>query len=216
MSKNQAVTAGMVVSHSIGVQKATAVLSAVTRQWINWTLDGMAESGIARDKSGAEAVRVKIRSLLVDACLASEVHWVDEKEASMRMTAKVRKDLVETAKSKPMDVIGAVLGGARRASWSQYLSGVARAYRTGEAWTTQSHHTPAEEVAADSASSAKALDDATVKVSADKKARTVTFSAGAKSAVNADDVQSIITAITSDPGRMALALAWIKSHGWTE
>lgn len=200
-------TASLIVDMTIAADKAAGALTSATCQWVNFELDVLSKS-VARDASGAKVARKRIQTALVAACVER-----GSKPVAQGGLGRAGKGL---GKMKDAEVIEAVLGASRLASWRAYLSGVARAYETGVAWNTQSHHTPAEKVSADKATSAKALDDATVKVSADKKARTVTFSAGAKAAVNADDVQAVISAITADPGRMALALAWIKSHGWTE
>ena len=199
-------TAALIVDMTITADKADKALSSATVQWVNFELDTLAKT-VARDASGAKVARKHIQSALVAACVER-----GSKPVAQGGLGRAGKGLAE---KQDAEVIEAVLGASRLASWRAYLSGVARAYESGVAWNTQSHHTPAEKVSASTATSAKALDDAAVKVASDKKARTVTFSAGAKSAVNADDVQSIITAITADPGRMALALAWIKSHGWT-
>jgi hypothetical protein len=200
-------TAALIVDMTITADKSAGALTSATCQWVNFELDTLA-SKVARDASGAKVARKHIQSALVAACVER-----GSKPVAQGGLGRAGKGL---GKMKDAEVIEAVLGASRLASWRAYLSGVARAYESGAAWNTQSHHTPAEKVSADKAASPKALDDATVKVSADRKARTVTFSAGTKAAINADDVQSIIAAITADPGRMALALAWIKSHGWTE
>lgn len=200
-------TAALIVDMTITADKADKALSSATVQWVNFELDTLAKS-VARDASGAKVARKRIQSALVAACVER-----GSKPVAQGGLGRAGKGL---AKMKDAEIIEAVLGASRLASWRAYLSGVARAFESGAAWNTQSHHTPTEKVSADSAASAKALDDATVSVKADKKARTVTFAAGSKSAVNADDVQAVIAAITADPGRMALALAWVKSHGWTE
>lgn len=200
-------TASLIVDLSIAADKADKSLTSATTQWVNFELDTLAKK-VARDASGAKVARKHVQSALVAACVER-----GSKPVAQGGLGRAGKGLGE---KKDAEVIEAVLGASRLASWRAYLSGVARAYESGVAWNTQSHHTPAAKADPAKATSAKALDDATVKVAANKTARTVTFQAGAKSAVNADDVQSIITAITADPGRMALALAWIKSHGWTE
>lgn len=200
-------TASLIVDMTITADKADKALSSATVQWVNFELDTLAKT-VARDASGAKVARKRIQTALVAACVER-----GSKPVAQGGLGRAGKGL---GKMKDAEVIEAVLGASRLASWRAYLSGVARAYEAGVAWNTQSHHTPAEKVSADTATSAKTLDDATVSVKANKQARTVTFAAGAKAAVNADDVQAVIAAITADPGRMALALAWIKSHGWTE
>ena len=200
-------TAALIVDLTISADKAAGALTSATVQWVNFELDTLA-SKVARDASGAKVARKRIQSALVAACVER-----GSKPVAEGGLGRAGKGL---GKMKDAEVIEAVLGASRLASWRAYLSGVARAYETGVAWNTQSHHTPTEKVSASTATSAKALDDAAVSVKANKQARTVTFEAGSKAAVNADDVQAVIAAITADPGRMALALAWIKSHGWTE
>ena len=200
------VTASTIVSLTIAANKAEDKLTGATVQWVRFELDKLAASGVARDKSGGQVARAKILKLLVDACI--------ERGSKSVADGGLGQAGGKLSEMKPVEVLEKVMP-KKVTTWGQYLSGVARAYTYNLQWDTQTHHTKNKPVSADSATSAKALDDATVKVSADRKARTVTFSAGTKAAINADDVQSIIAAITADPGRMALALAWIKSHGWT-
>jgi hypothetical protein len=199
-------TAALIVDMTITADKSAGALTSATVQWVNFELDTLAKS-VARDASGAKVARKHIQSALVAACVER-----GSKPVAQGGLGRAGKGL---GKMKDAEVIEAVLGASRLASWRAYLSGVARAYKAGVAWNTQSHHTPAEKVSANTATSAKALDDAAVKVASDKKARTVTFSAGSKAAINADDVQKVISAITSDPGRMALTLSYIKAQGWT-
>lgn len=213
MSKTQArpvtpVTASAIVSLTIAANKAESVLTGATVQWVRCELDKLAASGVARDKSGGQIARKKIETALVVAC----IEW----GAKPLKEGGLGRSGAGLAKKTVQEIFAIVLTPQKANSWKSYLSGIARAYTYGLQWDTQTHHTKNKPESADSADSAKALGDATVKVAADKKARTVTFTAGSKSAVNADDVQAIIAAITADPGRMALALAWVKSHGWTE
>ena len=199
-------TAALIVDMTISTDKAAGALTSATVQWVNFELDTLA-SKVARDASGAKVARKHIQAALVAACVERGIRPV-----AQGGLGRAGKGL---GKKKDAEVIEAVLGASRLASWRAYLSGVARAFEAGTPWNTQSHHT-AEKADPAKAASPKALDDATVTVKANKQARTVTFAAGSKAAVNPDDVQSVIAAITADPGRMALALAWVKSHGWTE
>lgn len=200
-------TASLIVDMTITADKASGALTSATTQWVNYELDTLAKT-VARDASGAKVARKHVQTALVAACVER-----GSKPVAQGGLGRAGKGL---DKKKDAEVIEAVLGASRLASWRAYLSGVARAFEAGTPWNTQSHHTPTAKADPAKAASPKALDDATVKVATDRKARTVTFSAGAKAAVSAEDVQSVISAITADPGRMALALAWVKSHGWTE
>lgn len=200
-------TAALIVDMTITADKAAGALTSATVQWVNFELDTLAKT-VARDASGAKVARKRIQSALVAACVER-----GSKPVAQGGLGRAGKGL---GKMKDAEIIGAVLGESRLASWRAYLSGVARAYESGVAWNTQSHHTVAKAADPAKATSAKALDDATVKVAANKQARTVTFTAGSKAAVNPDDVQSVITAITADPGRLALTLAYIKAQGWTK
>ena len=211
---SKVITAATVVSYSLIASKSDAVLDSTISQWINATLDALAASGVARDKSGGEAARRKVRSLLVEACLASERVWNEEHACERRMLVKVRKELTEQSKKSPMTVIEAVLGPSRKSSWYAYLSGVSRAYVAGTAWTKSSHRGEATTTSADKAATPTEVTDTTASVKTDKKSRTVTVRTGAKCAVAVEDVETIISALVLDPGRVALALAYVKAQGW--
>lgn len=201
------VTASTIVNLSFIADAGEQALTSATVQWVNGELDLLATK-VARDKSGGQVARKHVRAALAAACREHAVTPKKQKGLGLRPKGLEGKN--------DMQLIEMVLGKSRCASWWSYLSGVARAFEAGVAWTTQSHHTPTERASPASAGSASALADAAVSVRADRKARTVTFAAGAKSAVNADDVRTIIAAITADPARMALTLAYIKSHGWLD
>lgn len=222
MSK-QVINASTIVSLSLSASKADATLTMNTAAWINAVLDALRASGVAADKSGGAAARLKVRTGLVEACMASATYWDESAGAARPMTAKGRKALVDLdPRINPMGVIESVLGPARANTWRSYLSGVSRAYQEGVAWSPRSHiksywisaNGGGATASPDDATGKGSLGEAAVRVTADRKARTVTFTAGVKAAVNADDVQKIIAAITADPGRMALALAYIKAQGW--
>jgi hypothetical protein len=198
-------TASTIVTLSLAADRADRVLIQSTTAWVNMELDALSAT-VARDKSGGQVARKTILSALVAACIEQGSKPV--KDGGLGRAGRGLKD------KKPAEVIEIVLGASRLATWRAYLSGVARAYETGARWTTQSHTVKPAAEPADKATSPQAVADTTVTVKADRKARTVQFQAGAKSAVNPDDVQTVLTAITSDPGRMALALAYVKAQGW--
>ena len=200
-------TASLIVDMTVAADKADKALTSATAQWVNFELDTLA-SKVARDASGAKVARKHIQAALVAACVER-----GSKPVAQGGLGRAGKGL---GKKKDAEIIEAVLGASRLASWRAYLSGVARAFEAGTPWNTQSHHTAAKAADPAKATSPKTLDDATVTVKANKQARTVTFAAGSKAAVNPDDVQSVITAITADPGRLALTLAYIKAQGWTK
>lgn len=94
-----------------------------------------------------------------------------------------------------------------------YASGAARAAYHGVAWHSQAH---ADEglaiptLSGEKKQTKKAVATAVVKVS--KRDRTVLATPAA--GVDLGDLGKVIQAIQGDPGRLALALAWVDAHGW--
>jgi len=208
----QVIDATTIVSLSLASAKADATLAANTAVWINATLDAMRVSGVAADKSGGTAARLKVRTGLVEACMASTTYWDEGVGAARPMNAKGRAAL--DPKVNPMGVIEAVLGPTRAGTWRSYLSGVSRAYQSGAAWSPRSHIAARPASSPDNTTGQQTLGEASVRVTADAKARTVTFEAGAKAAVAVADVEKIVAAITADPGRVTFTLAYVKAQGW--
>lgn len=208
----QVIDASTIVSLSLSASKADATLTASTAVWVNSILDALRASGVAPDKSGGTAARLKIRTGLVEACMASATYWDESAGAARPMTAKGRKAL--DPKVHPMGVIESVLGPTRAGTWRSYLSGVSKAYQAGAAWSPRSHIGMRPPASPDNAAGQRELGESSVRVTSDAKARTVTFQAGAKASVAVDDVQKIVAAVAADPGRVALALAYVRAQGW--
>jgi len=208
----QVIDAATIVALSLSASKADATLAASTAAWINATLDALRASGVASDKAGGTAARLKVRTELVEACMASATYWDESAGAARPMTIKGRRAL--DPKVHPMGVIEAVLGPTRAGTWRSYLSGVSRAYQAGAAWSPRAHIGARPAASPDTATGQRELGEASVRVTADSKSRTVTFQAGAKASVAIADVRTIVSAIAADPGRVALALAYVKAQGW--
>lgn len=94
-----------------------------------------------------------------------------------------------------------------------YASGAARAAYHGVAWHSQAHVDESlalPSLSGEKKQTKKAVATAAVKVS--KRDRTVTATPAA--GVDLGDLGKVIQAIQGDPGRLALALAWVNAHGW--
>jgi hypothetical protein len=105
-----------------------------------------------------------------------------------------------------------------------YKSGLARALYWGVPWTPSAHKTeeqgglepiPADERVGRGKAGAKAkahrpTTAASLKV--DAKKRTVALTV--PKSVKPDQFGAAVLAVGSEPGRVALFLAWVKSHGW--
>ena len=124
-------------------------------------------------------------------------------------------DMVDTLILKP-----AVEGGTlSKASRYQYRSGLGKALAHGVAYESKSFELPAIEVEGKTTRGrkkakpeSKAVTLGSVKV--DRKARTIEVKLG-----NSTDIEAFteaVTAVQSEPGRIALFLAYCKAQGWTK
>ena len=96
-----------------------------------------------------------------------------------------------------------------------YASGAARAAYHGVAWHSQAHADEAlalPSLSGEKKQTKKAVATAVVKIS--KRDRTVLATPPA--GVDLGDLAAVVAAIQAEPARMALALAWVKSHGWAK
>jgi hypothetical protein len=101
----------------------------------------------------------------------------------------------------------------------QYRSGLGKALAHGVAWCPKSFELPAIEVEGKvtrgrkkAKTETKAVTIGEVKV--DRKARTVELKLGKSTDIEA--FTKAVTAVQSEPGRIALFLAYCKAQGWTE
>ena len=101
----------------------------------------------------------------------------------------------------------------------QYRSGLGKALAHGVAWCPKSFELPAIEVEGKKTRGrkktkpeAKAVTLGSVKV--DRKARTVELKLGKSTDLEA--FTEAVTAVQSEPGRIALFLAYCKAQGWTK
>ena len=101
----------------------------------------------------------------------------------------------------------------------QYRSGLGKALAHGVAWCPKSFELPAIEVEGKkprgrkkAKPETKAVTVGTVKV--DRKARKLELTLG--KATDLDAFTTAVTAVQSEPGRIALFLAYVKAQGWTE
>lgn len=124
-------------------------------------------------------------------------------------------DMVDTLILKP-----AVEGGTlSKASRYQYRSGLGKALAHGVAYESKSFELPAIEVEGKTTRGrkkakpeSKAVTVGTVKV--DRKARKLELTLG--KATDLDAFTAAVTAVQSEPGRVALFLAYVKAQGWTK
>lgn len=101
----------------------------------------------------------------------------------------------------------------------QYRSGIGKALAHNVAWYPKAFELPAIEVKGKATRGrkkakpeTKAVTLGTVKV--DRKSRTVALKLGKATDLNA--FAAAVTAVQSEPGRIALFLAYCKAQGWTE
>lgn len=101
----------------------------------------------------------------------------------------------------------------------QYRSGLGKALGHGVAWEPRSFELPAIEVEGKAKRGrkkakpeTKAVTLGSVKV--DRKARTVELKVAKSTDIEA--FTKAVTAVQSEPGRIALFLAYVKAQGWTE
>lgn len=100
----------------------------------------------------------------------------------------------------------------------QYRSGLGKALAHGVAWCPKSFELPAIEVEGKAKRGRKAKPESkavtvgTVKV--DRKARTIEMKLG--KATDIEAFTEAVTAVQSEPGRIALFLAYVKAQGWTK
>lgn len=140
--------------------------------------------------------------------------------------------VIDFAKAEGMphkDIIGlindmifkpAVDGGTLASSTGyQYKSGLVKALAHGKAWCPKSFELPAIEVPGKAKrgrpktkAASKAVTVGEVKV--DRKARTVELKLGKSTDLEA--FTEAVTAVQSEPGRIALFLAYCKAQGWTK
>lgn len=106
-----------------------------------------------------------------------------------------------------------------RATRYQYRSGLGKALAHGVAWCPKSFELPAVEVEGKATRGrkkakpeSKAVTLGSVKV--DRKARTIEVKLG--KATDIEAFTAAVTAVQSEPGRVALFLAYCKAQGWTE
>lgn len=158
----------------------------------------------ADDKSSAAIT--KAFNVFLDACRAADLPARDV-AAAREVSRSIRTDL-----SFLSFVEAGAIGGS---TLKCYASGAARAAFHGVAWHSQAHAD--ESLALPSLSGEKKKTKravATASVKVDKKAGVVTATPSAS--VDLGDLGKVIQAIQGDPGRLALAIAWVKSHGWAK
>ena len=156
----------------------------------------------ADDKSSAAIT--KAFNAFLDACRAGGM-LANDVAAARAVSRAIRDDL-----SMLSFVEAGAIGGS---TLKCYASGAARAAFHGVAWHSQAHVDEAlalPSLSGEKKKTKRAVATAAVKVS--KRDRTVlaTPSAG----VDLNDLAAVVAAIQGDPGRLALALAWVNAHGW--
>jgi len=135
-------------------------------------------------------------------------------------------DKIDTAKVIGVEIFGACVdtGILSRATANAYKSGLKRALHWGQPWHARAHFAPedgglkpipANERTGRGKAGAKAKSHrpttaASLKV--DAKKRTVALTV--PKSVKPDQFGAAVLAVGSEPGRVALFLAWVKSHGW--
>ena len=100
----------------------------------------------------------------------------------------------------------------------QYRSGLGKALGHGVAWCPKSFELPAIEVEGKAKRGRKAKPESKAvtlgSVKVDRKARTIEVKLG--KSTDLDAFTTAVTAVQSEPGRIALFLAYVKAQGWTE
>lgn len=156
----------------------------------------------ADDKSSAAIT--KAFNAFLDACRAGGM-LANDVAAARAVSRAIRDDL---------SMLSFVEAGAIGDSTLKcYASGAARVAYHGVAWHSQAHADEAlalPTLAGAQKATKKATPVAAVKVSKRDKTVTATPAAG----VDLGDLGKVIQAIQGDPGRLALALAWVNAHGW--
>lgn len=156
----------------------------------------------ADDKSSAAIT--KAFNAFLDACRAGGM-LANDVAAARAVSRAIRDDL-----SMLSFVEAGAIGGS---TLKCYASGAARAAYHGVAWHSQAHVDESlalPSLSGEKKQTKKATPVAAVKVSKRDKTVTATPAAG----VDLGDLGKVIQAIQGDPGRLALALAWVNAHGW--
>lgn len=183
------------------------------------------------NKTLANAITQAVK---IFATTADKITRVNEQSAVQRASAvNFAVDVARVEGLKPAQivrVIGAEIfdvcattGIIGESTASAYKSGLKRAVHWGKAWHARAHFNPEDgglepvpTADRDNKSGRKvkperrAVTKGTIKV--DKKTRTLTVQL-AKSAP-LDDFTQAIKVIQSEPGRIAMLLAWVKAHDW--
>lgn len=96
-----------------------------------------------------------------------------------------------------------------------YLTSVKRAMFHGVPWAPSLHKDETKGIPTKSGGERKKkAPTATATVKVAKRDRTVL--ATVPKGIELDDLAAVVAAIQAEPARMALALAWVKSHGWLD
>lgn len=158
----------------------------------------------ADDKSSAAIT--KAFNVFLDECRAGGMP-VNDVAAARAVSRAIREDL-----SFLSFVEAGAIGGS---TLKCYASGAARAAFHGVAWHSQAHadeRLALPSLSGETKKTKRAVATASVKV--DKKAGVVTATPSA--GVDLGDLAAVVAAIQAEPGRLALAIAWVKSHGWAK
>jgi len=212
-------TASLVIAtereYVLGAAKADATVAS----WFTAALDKR-RGGFARDAKGTGALQKAMQGELVEAAVA--LAMTPKKDGGLGLRKKVIEDVGDTW----FKVLALVVAPSRIATYRAYFSGIARAHAHEMPWNSRAHLPENKGGLPDVpwkggaqgptvkgvAQAAKATETgATVKVDAAK--HEVRFTAGSKG-TDPQSVATILTAIGSDPGRVALALAYCKAQGW--
>lgn len=202
----------------IGAAKADTTLAS-------WFTDALnrKRGDFARDAKGTGALQKAMQGELTEAAIA--LAMTPKKDGGLGL----RKKAIDEVGTTWFKVLALVVAPTRISTYKSYFSGVARAHAHEAPWTARSHCTYKADgsgglpdvpwkggaqgpTTGGVAKAAKTTESgATVKVDAAK--HEVHFMAGSKG-TDPQAIATILTAIGSDPGRVALAVNYCKAQGW--
>lgn len=215
-------TAAAVISAEYAIVLGTKAADATVASWFAATLDAR-RGKFAKDAKGTNKLQKAMQAELVEAAVAFA--RTPKKDGGLGLSKKV----VDEVGTTWFKVLALTVAPNRISTYKSYFSGIARAHAHEAPWTARSHCAYTEDgkgglpdvpwkgkaQGATTGGVAKVAKvpqgAATVKVDAAK--REVHFTAGSKG-MDPQAVASILTAIGSDPGRVALAVNYCKSQGW--
>lgn len=212
-------TAAAVVDSERVLVAALGQADRTVGSWFTAALDAR-RGKFSRDAKGTASLQKDMQQELVEAAIVAA--RTPKKDGGMGMSKKAVDEAGETW----FKVLALVLSPGRIATYRSYFAGIARAHAHEAPWHPRAHFSPDKgglpevpwkggaqgATTAGVATNARPAETgATVKV--DAGAREVKFTAGSKG-TDPQSVATILTAIGSDPGRVALALAYCKAQGW--